>query len=505
MEILNYAAPGIELRDTQIEILEQVQTHWDRADIIVLKAPVGSGKSHIANTIANWAHSTKQKKTAILTHRVSLQDQYERSFPDTPALAGVGRYQCPKLQMSCADAKEALGGYCESTCVYSLQKAKVAASPIAVFNYHVYIYSYEKRDVLIGDEAHSIFDILSEIYSLTLWKHKEKYPDGLRTCGDIAVWLEGQIKGLNLEIATLKAETQTKETQKQVIALTKTVNKYQKVLSGLQRAPLNFFIEAGKGDYRGQQKEMLRVRPTTMEGLPAILWNGKVNQKIVLMSGTIGEEDIKKLGFTGRRIKYITGRNPIPADRRPVDVSWGRNMSYEFQDRNVPAVCEKIKEIAARYPGKKGLVHLTYGLAEKFKAHLTGPQYLWHTSENREEVLAKYLESTEPVILMACGFSEGIDLAGEQFYWQAIAKISWPSKEDALIAKYYRDDPLWVRWGVVKAIEQQAGRISRSPTDYGKTFILDSSFGNPTKKRRGLIDQCRHLFSKSFLEAIEWE
>lgn len=505
MEILNFAEPGVKLRDNQIELLSEIETHWDRTDVFVVQAPVGSGKSHIATTVANWAQQIRGQTTAILTHRVSLQDQYERTFPHIPALAGASRYQCPTFKTSCGDVKAATESYCTGSCVYSQHRDAVAKARIAVYNYHVYAYINDVKNVLICDEAHSMFDIISEMYSLTLWKHKDKYPAGLKTCGDVAVWLEQQVKLLQTDLTMVAAAEQGTEVQKERIRINKLITKYQKVLSGLQRAPLNFFIEAAMGDYNGQKKEMLRIRPTTMAGLPGIIWNGKVDQKIILMSGTIGEEDVKKLGFVGRRIKYIQGANPIPPERRPVDVSWGRNMSREYQDRNIQEVCAKIEEIAARYPGKKGLVHLTYGMAEKFKAHLTGSQYLWHTSENREEVLAKYLESTEPVILMACGFAEGIDLAGEQFGWQVIAKILWPSKEDALIAKYYRDDPRWVRWGVVKAIEQQTGRICRTPIDYGITFILDSEFGNPKMKRRGLIDNAKDMLSKGFLDSVVWE
>jgi Rad3-related DNA helicase len=504
--ILDYAQDGVTLRDNQVAILEQVEAIWDRSDVVVIKAPVGSGKSHLANVIGRWSQDTRKLRSAILTHRVALQDQYERSFPEMPALAGIGRYQCPTMKMGCGDVREATDNFCSGSCHYSVAKTRAAAAPVTIYNYHVYAYLQDKRDVLICDEAHSLFEILSDMFSLVLWKHKEKYPDGLKTCGDVALWLEKQIKQLSLDLEVFKAESdKTAVEVKQISDMQKVIRKYQKVLSGLQKAPANFFIENTKGDYRGQMKEMLRVRPTTMVGLPPSLWNYKVDQKLILMSGTIGEEDIKKLGLTGRRIKYIEGANPIPADRRPVDVRWGVNMGQQFQDRNTPVMCKKIQELAAEYPDTKGLVHLTYGLAEKFKAHLTGPRYLWHTSENREEVLKEYLVSKGSVILMACGFSEGLDLAGEAYSWQAVCKVPYPSLGDQLVAKWAREDPAWYQWLCVRALEQMVGRICRGPTDYGKTFILDSGFGNPAKKRQGLIDRARPLFSKGFLESVIWQ
>lgn len=504
--ILNHANEGVTLRDNQVEILEQIERDWDRADIFVIQAPVGSGKSHLAVTTANWAHKTRGKRSTILTHRVQLQDQYERSFPEIPALAGVGRYECPTYKMSCGSTKEAIEGYCSGSCGYLQKRTAAERAPVAVYNYHVFTYLSDERDILICDEAHSLFDILSEMFSLSLWKHKEKYPDGLKTCGDVAIWLEKQIKEINLDLQNLRTQlSKTAEGVKQIAELQKTVKKYYKVLSGLQRAPLNFFIEHTRGDYFGKQKELLRIRPTTLVDLPPTLWNYKVDQKIILMSGTISPEDIKKLGFVGRRIKYITGANPIPVERRPIDVSWGVNMGAQHQERNTPLICKKIEELAAKHAGKKGLVHLTYGMVPKFKAHLRDSKYLWHTPEDREEVLRKYLESKEPVILMACGFSEGLDLAGEDFEWQAIAKIPYPSLGDQLVAKWAREDPQWYLWLTIRQLEQMAGRISRGPTDYGKTYVLDGAFGNPVKKRAGIIDRARKLMSPGFLSAVSWQ
>lgn len=513
MSILDFFPAGTTPRPNQTAILKEVENVWGNADVIIIRASVGSGKSNIGVTIANWA-TQGNHTAAILTHRVSLQDQYRKSFPEIPALMGKARYACPVMKMSCADVKEALDGYCSGSCKYLADQQATEAAKVSIYNYHIYAHLKEKRNVIVADEYHSIFDILSEMLTLRVWKHKDKYPEGLDTCGDVAVWLEGHIKRISIKKNKLAREVRELTTAedkpppdmvKELKELTDTYNKYKRINAGLQIAPANFFLEHTKDFYRGKEMELLQIRPTSLQNLPPVLWRSSGIQKIVLMSGTSSDQDIQKLGLEGMRIKYIQGANPIPKDRRPVDASWGVNMSWEYQDKNMPALAERIELLALTHLETKGLVHLTYGMAEKLKRYLKGDRYLWHDNKNREGVLASYMASTEPVILMACGMSEGLDLAGPTFGWQAIAKIPFPSMADKLIAKWAREEKSWYNWLTIRAIEQMTGRICRGPEDYGVTYILDLAFGNIPKKRPGLVQRAGKLFSKDFIESITWE
>lgn len=492
-------------RTNQVAVLKQVQDVWGKSDVIVIRAPVGSGKSPLAQTIAAWA--TQDKHTAaILTHRVSLQEQYKRDFPTIPTLMGKSRYTCPGNEYSCADMIDMFGDCNGAGCVYTQAKEAAKAAKVAVMNYHIYTYLPDKRNAIICDEFHRVFDILSEMYSLKLWAHKDKYPKGMSTAGDVAVWLEGRIKVLGKEIGRLKPlAKEDKEVAKQLKEATDQQKKFTRLIAGLQTAPANFFLEHKKDFYRGQEKDCLQVRPTSLQNLPPILWRSSGIQKIVLMSGTSNEQDIKKLGLEGMRISYINSANPIPKERRPVDASWGVNMSWEYQDKNMPVLAERIQTLAITHIDTKGLVHLTYGMAEKLKRYLKGDRFLWHDNKNREEVLQRYLESKEPVVLMACGMSEGLDLAGPEFGWQVIAKVPYPSMADKLIAKWASEDSPWYNWMTARTIEQQVGRICRGPDDFGKTYIVDLAFGNIPKKRPGFVQRAHKLFSKDFLESITWE
>lgn len=510
--ILDFCPPGVTLRDNQVDILLQIEANWSKFDAFVLSAAVGSGKSLIALIVARWANF-KGLSAGILTHRVSLQDQYEQSFPDVPTLRGVSRYMCKDYQMSCGDVKELFEGkYCSSACSYSCAKTKVAAAQTAVYNYQTYIYNEIERPVVICDEAHTAFDIMSEMYAITCWKHKEHYPDSLQTCGDLAVWLERRsaqiVQEIQLLVNTITAakvagQEPVKADIRHLRQFKERLGKYRKILNGLQIAPANFFIEHTMGDYRGKQMPMLRVRPTTLQGLPPLLW-GKETKKVILMSGTIGAQDVSKLGMRTLRVKYIYGQNPIPADVRPVDVSWGVNMAAKHQDANLPELAKRIQELADRYADVKGLCHLTYDLAKKLRPLLPSNRYIWHTSETSETALKQFLGTKENKILMACGREEGLDLPGPEYGWQAILKIPWPNRTDKLVDKWYREDMDWIHWLTVRKLRQMCGRVVRGPEHKKTTYILDSGFGNPPKRRWGLVNQAREMFGQDFMESVKW-
>lgn len=515
MDILDFCPNGFTLRDNQISILKQVQAVWNKSNVIVIPAPTGSGKSLIALTIAKYLEA-KGESTAIITPKVALQDQYNDTFPYVPTLKGRSRYKCSD-GLSCADHYDIFESYCKE-CPYKKSKAAVEKSKKSIYNFHSYIYSKDYKDNLIIDEAHNIYSIMSDMFTTKIWKHQHNYPDDINEIGDVAIWMEKVIKDSEAKMSRLErslgklrfskthniTDPTKQKSVKDYLELKKNVEKYRTVMSGLRRAPTNFFIELKEEMYRGKMKECLLLRPTTLHDMPEILWPATTTKKIVMMSGTINSIDMRYMGLGGKKISFIDVINPIPKENRPIIVDNAVNMAYKYQDKNLPKLVDKIHEIMDKHPNKKGLIHTTYGIAAKLKSKLKSDRIMWHTKENKEDVLKSYMNSNDNKVLIACGFSEGVDLHGADYEFQIITKIQWPSKEDKLINFMYNYQIDRILWETVRITIQQAGRICRGADDYGVTYIVDSAFGNVAKKRRGLIDQTFKFWDKAILEAIKF-
>ena len=149
-------------REGQREVVEKVVN--STADIILVVAPTGAGKSLIASAIPKVTGG----RMIALTRYKSLQDQYERDFPHYVSLKGMRNYNCdlPGFQLIPADKAPCTAGYdCElrnSTCEYYgvVHAAQWADSVVTNYDYGMTTLKYQERpiiktkDWIISDEAH---------------------------------------------------------------------------------------------------------------------------------------------------------------------------------------------------------------------------------------------------------------------------------------------------------------------------------------------------------------
>jgi Rad3-related DNA helicase len=507
MSIFDFIPKGIKLRDVQIKGLKEVEENWAEYDVFVLDeyAPA-SGKSIMAMIISNWRNSLKES-AAILTPKAILQDQYQRDFPNVPSLKGKSKYPCQnKLAKTCEEYYEAVGNYCCGGCNYKEAVTEASESPNAIFNFHSHLFGGmvhdTYKDVLIIDEAHNLISMLSDVYTLQIWKHKEKYPEA-HTKDDIIMWLSDEINQLDKDVKQARAIYRDTKNMPSTVrkAVTKKVRKlsrYKMIKNGLQVPQELFNIAKVEKIYgRGRKlKECIEVKPRSLKTVPHHMWPDGEVKKLVLMSATIYDKDMERLGIKRKRVKHIKGWSPIPPENRPIVVDPIAPMSFKHAKESSMRISNTIKKLAEQHTGK-GVVHLTYGLVNHFKKYLKDDRYMWHTEKDKDEIYKQFLEAKDGKILMACGMAECIDLVGNDYEWQVLAKTIFPSLADPLYQYFLQKDPLVYNLETVRATVQQAGRICRTPTDYGITYILDASFASFYRRNY-------KLFPDYFVEAIQW-
>jgi Rad3-related DNA helicase len=103
---------------------------------------------------------------------------------------------------------------------------------------------------------------------------------------------------------------------------------------------------------------------------------------------------------------------------------------------------------------------------------------MWHTKNDREAQYANFIArgAETGAVLVACGMYEGIDLSYDLARWQAICKVPYPSLGDAAVNERMIRRPESYAWSAIRDLLQATGRVCRSPTDTGITYILDSNF-----------------------------
>lgn len=387
---------------------------------------------------------TDEYKKVVHTLR-SKADYYCDTFKCTLTT----RPKSKKLGNLC---KEFIG--CQGCNKYRLDLKKARVCPYLLSNYYIYLTHKLYRPTLIVDEAHQLIPMLQEFASKKLWQHKYKYPNWVTDRTSMLKWMN-----------TIHPEFGAEDAA------------WQKFKTELTTRRPNFLLSRGLEYYRGKDKDCIKLVPLDIKEEPPFMWPSSV-KKTVLMSATICRKDIEQLGMAGRQIAYISADSPIAAKQRPVRTppSGGYNMAVRHIKNNLPHLIDYCQEISAKYPDSKGLVHATYSLANLIKSELPMSRYLYHDKFNKNQVYSNFKTTEDPKILVASGMYEGIDLPYDACRWQIIAKIPWPNLGDPAL-KYKADtDPEFYAWETIKTVLQACGRIVRTPTDFGETFIFDATF-----------------------------
>jgi Rad3-related DNA helicase len=455
--ILDYF-PGTP-REGQAKILLEAEARWDEADVFVIQAPVGAGKSLIAYTLAAWLNGEKKLKSNILTPTNILVKQYTEQFPRLFCLEKKEAHRCrcyhdaiPLAQANCAAYHAENGEHCHDCCfVKKVRQAHVM--PFAVLNYHVMLAHKLYKPVAVFDEAHNVRGMLQSLAAKRLWKKQYNFPSSVTSYGTLLKWLEGH------------PERETDQ-------------KLKLLLEDLQAGRMRYLVEWGTEMLRGVEEECLSLLPLDVSMEKPVLWPQKKVSKIVLASATFNHVDVASLGLDSRRVLYLKAPSPIPPERRPVVYQPMVNMSHRFLDVQMPKLAKFLQDVASREEGK-GLVHVTYSVAQKLKCLLHyDKRFRFHDSHNKIRVYNAWraAKDGEGSVLIAAGLSEGIDLAGAEFGWQIISKIPYPSLEEPAIRYLAENHPERYVWETLRVTAQATGRICRGPEDRGITYIIDENW-----------------------------
>lgn len=466
--ILSYFTPGRQPREGQKLALERIEKDWAKTDVFVVEIPTGGGKSDLALTLLRWASAQhKQKGMCIVPNNVLLQ-QYLDSNPRMATIRGKHDYECAHGsteltgKMSCKEYSAKMGHTCKGVCPYTAANRKIRAVPYGVVNFYTYLAHRLYPDALVIDEAHNLLGMLRDFAAKKLWQHVYQYPDYIRDYSSLLKWVKD--KRFELQDAGYPQDSKLE-------ALYKDLN------SGAPK----YLVEKGVDLHFGKEKSLLKLLPIDTSDQPPILWPNQV-RKLILLSATIGPKDLEQLGLDGRRVSWIATPSPIPPQNRPIVVQEpGLDLSYAGIQKELPNLLKEIGRIADKHPGQRGIVHTTYSLMQALGKEgiiQEGGRFLIHNKENKKEKYAEFLTGKSDAILICAGLYEGIDLPGDLGRFQIITKVPWPNLAEPAYKYLAQTDRDRYCYETLKTVMQGAGRVCRTPTDYGITYILDRTFQN---------------------------
>ena len=452
-------------RPQQTQALLEVEKSWDEADIFIIQAPVATGKSNIAMTLARWMFKAKHIRSNILVPTNVLLQQYRSSFPKLHAIQRKDMYRCkntldttPMDEANCDYVSKLRGEggkaeYCPDCCY--LKAVRLShKSPYMVANYWSYMALKLYKPAVIIDEAHNLINVIRDLEGKRLWRKDYGYPSNVTNYQQLLDWVS----------------THPRLAQDQKLKLLK-----DELENGRQR----YLVEKGFDLYRGHEQECLKLLPLDVSNAKPYLWPRNKVSKIIMMSATFSEVDLASLGLTGRRVKVINTTSPIPPERRPVVFKPIVNSSHAFQDTAAITLAKFLRELADNNKGKKGFVHATYQFAAKLQKSLkSDSRFMFHDNDNKMKLYKQWLTSDPAygMVFVGCGLDEGIDLKGDEFAWQVVAKAQYANLSEPAIKYQAENSPKEYVWDAMRKCAQSCGRICRAVDDYGETYLVDSTF-----------------------------
>ena len=497
--------PFKEFRKGQKEVLLEIQEHLLNPDIkvIMLEAPTGSGKSAFALACARAAQNAY-----IMTANKMLQDQYLKDFDEYMAdLRGRATYPCKHLKIrnrktnkeepaNCANSpcrrmkrkkgeEEAPEKPCaKDPCEFQIAFAAAHESPITSFNFAAalaylnYVPLFEKRNLLVIDEAHNTCDQLTDFASLTMSRRR------------LAEF------GIN-EIANLKDHSAYKSIFGQYAAqlgnfLSKlpegSDSKVIEELEGLIRSLAfiakqdlsNYVVDKEFDKINRSQLEKLSFRPIRPGKLASDYLFNK-GTKAVMLSATILDfySTAQMLGLNWEEVAVVRMPSTFPPERRPIITSIQVDrLNAGNIDRNLPRIAQRVGSILDHYPKLKGIIHgHSYRNCEYIYKNVNDKRILYPKNAfEQKEIMEHHVKSDKPTILLSPSMTEGLDLKNDESRLQIIVKIPYPYLGDSVIRA--RKDIYEGFYALRTALTliQSYGRSMRHEKDWCLTFVLDGGF-----------------------------
>jgi Rad3-related DNA helicase len=503
--------PASSYRGAQEQSLRDIRAAFEAGnDIVLVRAPTGSGKSLLARAIAGCARRPAEARPEqpigayYTTPQVSQLDDVASDplLDDLSVIRGKSNYSCilpgetttPVDRAPCA---RETGFDCpvKHRCPYFADRDLASNQPIAAMTLAYFMQTagsevFGQRDVVVIDEAHGLTE-WAEMYA-TIDLGPETVPVWDRTP---APDIDNKGEKSGVEAAAEYAETlaavcdrRRHELQRETeISADETATRDR--LAELVR-DLTWFVTDVRDpesattwvtDQHAGEESPVTIKPMNPERyLSHTVWDR--GTKFALLSATILNKDAfcRGTGIDPNRVALVDVEHTFPVENRPLfDVTQGK-MTYEHREETLPNIARLLVRLMQHHPDEKGIVHChSYAIQEQLADLLddfgVDSRIRTHNSQERDATLSSWKRDDSSVFL-SVKMEEALDLTDDLARWQVLCKAPFPNTRDSRVARRLEDGLWgWYYRSALRTVIQACGRVVRSPDDYGATYLADSS------------------------------
>lgn len=497
--------PAATYRGAQEQALSDIRAAFEAGnDIVLVRAPTGSGKSLLSRAIAGCARRPGEARPEqptgayYTTPQVSQLDDVASDplLEDLSVINGKSNYSCilpgetttPVDRAPCA---RETGFDCpvRHRCPYFSDRDLAASRQIAAMTLAYFMQTagsevFGQRDVVVIDEAHGLTE-WAEMYA-TIELGPKTVPVWERTPAPKIADVEDAAEYAETLASVCDRRRHELQREPEISAEETAVRDR---LSELVR-DLTWFVTDARDaesattwvtDQHGGAKSPVTIKPMNPERyLTHTVWDRA--STFALLSATILNKDAfcRGTGLDPDRVALVDVKHTFPVENRPLyDVTQGK-MTYEQRDETLPKVARLLVRLMSHHPDEKGIVHChSYTIQERLADLLSEfgveSRVRTHDRQNRDAVLSSW-KRDDSTVFLSVKMEEALDLKDDLARWQVLCKAPFPNTRDSRVARRLKDGLWgWYYRSALRTVIQACGRVVRSPQDYGATYLADSS------------------------------
>lgn len=541
-ELVAHFPENMTPRPQQLEALARINSAFKAGKrVVVLEMPTGGGKSVICMTVARALRSISGT-THFLTSQKILQDQYTSSFPapELEVLKGRANYGCSHSNGAgndCADAPcTALGKGILPECIEDGEDSEIRMkavqlrlppaahkcpywkqlqlcndNAITLFNFSSFLFQerigrFGTRDLIMLDECHNVESQIMNFVHLELAQSaldliSVEIDREISTKEQLVEWLREKDVARKLDDALSREDDTDAESfegeldRVEADALKTLRGKLEIFLRYVDKS--EWIFEVMNYKVRGEPSKKIVARPLYAKDFVHDLLFSK-GDRVLGMSATILDVEIwaKNLGLKMEEVALVQVPCDFPVENRPIHLEYAGNMgrkwfSHEVNPKNPtrPKFVRKIKEIMARHANHRGIIHCqSFELSSILREEVADPRFLFQGDFNNDkQAMLEEHALKHASVIVAPSMAEGLDLKDDLARFQVIAKVPWPSLGDKVIRERASRDERYFAYLAALKLVQSYGRVVRSKTDWGHTYIVDTGFESFFARNYNLI------------------